>query len=89
MHYWISYYACQALGVPQPQAKGPPGPGGYNNVSNSVLEGFLFFYFTTLWTKFMSILEIYHLKFYIFSGKQYYQPNVCVKVITTYLNINI
>ena len=27
-------------GVPQPQAKEPPGPGGHNNLSNSVLEGF-------------------------------------------------
>ena len=40
MHYWISYCARQALGVLQPQAEGPPGPGGHNNLSNSVLEGF-------------------------------------------------
>ena len=39
MHYWTSYCARQALGVPQPQAKGPPGPGGHNNLSNSALEG--------------------------------------------------
>ena len=26
MHYWTSYCARQALGVPQPQAKGPPDP---------------------------------------------------------------
>ena len=62
MHYWISYCARQALGVPRPQAKGPPGPGGHNNLSNSVLEGLLYFYFITLLTKFMFILEIYHFK---------------------------
>ena len=28
MHYWISYCARQALGVPQPQAKGPQGQEG-------------------------------------------------------------
>ena len=43
VHYWISYCARQALGVPQPQSKGPPGPGGHNNLSNSVLEGLLYF----------------------------------------------
>ena len=30
-------------GVLQPQAKGPPGPGGCNSLSNSVLEGLLYF----------------------------------------------
>ena len=37
MHYWISYCARQALGVQQPQAKGPQGLEGvqlvYNNSS--------------------------------------------------------
>ena len=41
MHYWISYCARQALGVPQPAAAGPPGPGGHNNLSNSALAGLL------------------------------------------------
>ena len=43
MHYWISYCARQVLGVPQPQAKGPPGPRGHTNLSNNALEGLLYF----------------------------------------------
>ena len=62
MHYWISYCARQALGVQQPQAKGPPGPGGHNNLSNSVLEGLLYFISPLFLTEFMFILEIYHFK---------------------------
>ena len=43
MHSLTSYCARQALGVPQPQAKGPPGSGGCNNLSRSALEGILYF----------------------------------------------
>ena len=37
----------------------------------------------------MSILEIYHFMFYLFSAKQYYEPSVRTEVVTTYVNINI
>ena len=43
MNYWTGYCTLQSLGVPQPQAKGPPGPGGCNNLCNSSLEGLLCF----------------------------------------------
>ena len=91
MHYWISYCARQALGVPQPQAKGLPGSGGHNNLSNSVLEGLLYFisplngqHFCLFWS--FITLSDYALPF---SAKPYYEPNVPVEVVTTYSNINI
>ena len=67
MHYWISYSACQALGVLQP----------------------LLYFISPLYGQ-MSILEIYHCDMlYLFSAKQYYEPNVPVEVVTTYSNIDI
>ena len=43
MHYLRSYCVRQVPGVPQPQAKGPQGPGGHNNFSDSALKGLLYF----------------------------------------------
>ena len=43
MNYGTGYCARQPLGIPQPQAKGPPGAGGCNNLSHSLLEGLLYF----------------------------------------------
>ena len=78
MHYWISYCARRALEVPQPQAKGPPGPGGHNNLSNSVLEGLLYFisplYGQNLCCFFYLSLIVTIL--YLFSAKQYYEPDL-------------
>ena len=91
MHYWISYCARQALGVPQPQPKGPSGPGGHNNLSNSVLEGLLYFISPLyrqnlcLFWRFITLSEYV----FLFSEKQYYEQNVHVEVVTTYSNINI
>ena len=41
MHYWRRNNALQTLGVPQPQAKGPPGSGGHYFFSNNALAGIL------------------------------------------------
>ena len=51
MHYWGSYCARQALGVPQSQAKGPPGSEGQKDFPSSVLEGLLYFISPLLYTK--------------------------------------
>ena len=78
-------------GVPQSQAKGPPGPGGHNNLFNSVLEGLLYFISPLygqnlcLFWRFIT-LSNYELPF---SAKQYYEPSVRAEVVTTYFNINI
>ena len=91
MHHWISYYARQALGVPQPQAKGPPGPGGHNNLSNSVLEGLLYFISLLncqnlcLFLRFMTLSDYV----FLFSKKKYYEQNIPVDMVTPYSNINI
>ena len=87
MHYWISYCARQALGVPQPQAKGPPGPGRHNNLSNSALAGLLYF-ISPLYCLFWRFITLSDYVF-LFSEKQYYQKNVHVEVVTTYFIIKI
>ena len=48
MHYWTSYCALQALGVPKPAAARPPGPGRQNNLSNSALVGLLILILTQM-----------------------------------------
>ena len=84
----IAYRALQALGVPQPQAKGPPGPGGHNNLSNSVLEGLLYFISPLYGQDLCLFWRFFTLSDYTLTF-QYHEPNVRAEVVTTYFNINI
>ena len=82
MHYWISY-------VP---SRKPIGPGGHNNLSTSVLEGLLHFispFYGQNLCLFWSFITFQVTMLYLFSAKQYCEPNVPVEVVTTYSNINI